>query len=153
VHVTSYIAWCQSLEYMELYIHALNIPPRRAARAEIQPSCLKNFQAHTMATSAPWQAQMQLSLQPCPEPPRVGMAAPGKPIEQAQRSWPHSMDVASDFIFITRNSNKMSNARRVTKESKNQFGTRSVATYCILYKPVTVNNEPLQCGDSPGNSK
>ena len=65
-------------------------------------------------------------------------------------SCPHSMDVASDFIFITRNSNKMSTARRVTKEFRNQFGTGFVTT---LYKPVTANNEPLKCGDSPGNSK
>jgi hypothetical protein len=78
----------------------------------------ESFQAHTMATSAPWQAQTQLSSQPWPELPRVGMVAPGKPIQQALRSCPHSMDVASDFIFKTRNSNKMSTARRVTKSSE-----------------------------------
>jgi hypothetical protein len=39
---------------------------------------------------------MQLSLQPWPELPRVGIAAPGKPIQQALRSCPHSTDEASD---------------------------------------------------------
>jgi len=63
------------------------------------------------------------------------------------------MDVASDFIFIIRNSNKMSTARRVTKEFRNQFGTRFVTTCYILYKPVTGKNEPIKYGDSPGNSK
>ena len=40
VHLTSFIAWCQCLECMELYIHALNTPPRRATRAQVQPSFL-----------------------------------------------------------------------------------------------------------------
>jgi hypothetical protein len=31
------------------------------------------------------------------------MVAPGKPTQQALRSCPHSMDVASDFIFTTSN--------------------------------------------------
>ena len=32
-----------TLDYMELYIHALNTPPRRAAQAQTQPSCLELF--------------------------------------------------------------------------------------------------------------
>jgi len=47
----------------------------------------------------------------------------------------------------------MSTARGITKDFRNQFGTRFVTSYYILYKPVTEENEPIKCSDSPGNSK
>lgn len=144
VHPNGYIAWCQCLEYMELDIHALNIPPRRAAPVHIQPSCLKVFK-HTQ-----WLLPLH-DRHRCSCRYSLGLNCRGLESQHLANQSNKLCVLAHTArmklptrMFVTRNSNNLSTARRVTKEFRNQFGTRFVTTCYILYKLVTWNNEPMK---------